>query len=417
MKRLVALAFTCALLLSTATASAQDALDVRESSATSDFPNGIAFRLEAMVDGAVEEVRLVYEVAPDGVRATAEAECVGGAALSCAYTLPATPRTRLIPSAELTYFWRVTLDGATQETDPQAVTYLDDRFDWQTITEGNVTLWWYAGGDDGARAVLAASRESLESMSALLQTTVDFPVKVLFYASVDDMAPAIISNDGPGVVTLGEVVYSDTAMVSASTAPADIARHEVAHIVIRQAVEGPFGIPDWLNEGTAVYAQERLLENQRAALDQAIAANRVFSVRSLSSASLGSQGDRVSLFYAQSWSVVDFLVSEFGEEKFAELFRAFRDGARTAEALQTVYGFDQDGLENAWRAHVGLPPRSEPTRDPALDEPAEAAPTPAAQRDGGGGAPVGLIAAIAVLTALLAGGLAGAGLVLARRTR
>ena len=53
-----------------------------------------------------------------------------------------------------------------------------------------------------------------------------------------------------------------------------------------------------------------------------------------------------------------FLIDTYGEQKFADLFRAFDDGATTAEALQQVYGFNQDGLENAWRDSVGLPPRA-----------------------------------------------------------
>ncbi len=423
MRRIVVAALGLLLVAPTThSAVAQDAVDVRSSSAQSNFPNGIVFSLDASVSELPFEVRLVYQIAPDGVRATAPPECVGGAAaLSCTFQLAADRRNLLIPGAEVTYFWQITAAGATQETSPQRVTYEDDRFRWNTVTDAKVTLWYYSGSEEEARGVLAAARESLDEISRLLQTAVDFPVKVRYYGSAQEMQAAIIADNAEGVVTLGEVVYSDTAMVSADSAPEEIARHEVAHIVVRQAVRGPFSVPDWLNEGTAVFAQSRPLEGQRQALEQAIETGDVFSVRSLSSASTGALSGRVFLFYGQSWSLVKFLVDSYGEEKFAALFRAFNSGASTAEALQQVYGFTQDGLENAWRASVGLPPRQAPTpvndgERVAPTEPVESG-APVGEGGGGDGAPIGVIVTIAVLTALLAGGLLGAGVLLARRFR
>jgi hypothetical protein len=341
--------------------------------------------------------------------------------VSCTFQLGASQRNLLIPGADVTYFWRVTRSDDTQETERQQVTYEDDRFQWRTVSDGNLTLWYYSGSEEEARSVLAAGRESLDSISRLLQTAIDFPVKIFYYASAQEMQPAIFTDNREGVVTLGEVVYSDTAMVSADTVPEEIARHEIAHIVVREAVRGPFDVPDWLNEGTAVFAQSQPLEGQRQALEVAISSGQVFSVRSLSSASAGGLSDRVFLFYGQSWSLVQFLVDTHGEEKFAQLFRAFKKGANTADALQEVYGFDQDGLENAWRESVGLPPRQAPTPD----EVEEAAPTEAAppEKEGSesasddGGVSAGVIVVIAVLTVLLAGGLLATGVILARRYR
>jgi hypothetical protein len=80
-------------------------------------------------------------------------------------------------------------------------------------------------------------------------------------------------------------------------------------------------------------------------------------VRSMTSSSLTSSASNVSLFYAEAGAVVSFLVDTQGEEKFAQLFAALKEGTTIDKALQAVYGFDQDGLENAWRESVGLPPR------------------------------------------------------------
>lgn len=413
MRRLAVALFAIAVLaLSVHSAGAQDAVDFGSSSATSDFLNGITFHLEAEVDAPPQDIRLIYEVAPDGIRTTAVPDCTGDRAIACTFQLAATPRNALIPGAEVTYFWRITSAAdVVHESDSQEVTYVDSRFDWQTINDDIITVW-YTGSQDDAQSLLSAARESLDRNSALLQTTVGFPLKVFFYPSAREMAPAILSDNAAGVITLGEVVYSNTAMVAADAEPLDIARHEITHIVVRKAVPPPFGVPDWLNEGLAVYSQSEPLGDERRAVESAIESNSIISVRAMSSATSGSQSNKVSLFYGESWSLVTYLIETYGDQKFADLFRAFAGGSTTSEALQAVYGFNEDGLENEWRDAMGLPPREAPT---PRDNPGQNSASPPS--DDEGGASIGLIFALVALTAVLAGGVVAGGIVVARRYR
>jgi len=142
---------------------------------------------------------------------------------------------------------------------------------------------------------------------------------------------------------------------------------------------------------------------------------------------------------------VQFLVDEYGAEAFAELYRVHREGTRIDQALEEVYGFNQDGLYNAWRESVGLDPiefgsGASPTQAPGAQatrvplgiptsvagssEQAGAqqpAPTPGsgdssqvgASEDGGSNTTVAIaVGAVAVVLAL---GLGGAGMMLLRR--
>jgi hypothetical protein len=60
------------------------------------------------------------------------------------------------------------------------------------------------------------------------------------------------------------------------------------------------------------------------------------------------------VFYAQSGSIIAFMIDALGEEKFGDFLEAMADDTLDG-ALMTVYGFDTLGLENAWREAVGLP--------------------------------------------------------------
>lgn len=341
---------------------AQQGIDIVSEEVRSQFPKGILFKLDFKSEEPVEEVRFRYAIAPDGARAYGVPDCAGVTSVQCTFDLESGVRNFLIPGVEITYFWEIRDHaGNTIETEPGRHMYEDDRFQWETISEDYLTVWFYDASESDVRDLLGVGLETGERMGALLGTELDFPVKVFLYDSAEDMEQVILAgrlSPQAGVITLGEVVVSDTAVVAKDGSSRDILRHELSHIVMRRAVKGPFrNLPAWLEEGVAVYGQSKPLAGMGSALETAIESNRPFSVRSLSSASVGSGGANVGLFYGQSYSLVRFLIDEHGEEKFRDLLATFREGSRTDDALMQVYGFDQDGFENAWRQSVGLPER------------------------------------------------------------
>jgi hypothetical protein len=409
---------------------AQDGVDIRSQEAQNDFPNGIIFKLDFESEEPIKEVRFRYAIAPDGSQAYAVPECNGVTSVQCTFELKSTVGNFLIPGVEITYFWQIRDQaGNTVETDPGRCMYEDDRFQWKSVSEGNLTVWFYAGPESDVRDLLSIGRETLDRMGSLLGTEVDFPVKVFLYDSTEDMQPVLLAGQlspETGVITLGEVVVSDTAVAANDALAPDIIRHELSHIVMRSAVKGPFSnLPAWLEEGVAVYGQSQPLAEMTSALEAAIKSDRVFSIRSLSSASVGESSGNVSLFYGQSYSIVRFLIDEYGEEKFRDLMATFQEGNRTDDALMQVYGFDQDGLENAWRQSVGLPER-------AIEEGQEPSPTPLPQitpfgagetppeqgetaEEEDGGVPVMALVILAVVTVAVAGTFAGAAVLVLRR--
>jgi hypothetical protein len=174
-------------------------------------------------------------------------------------------------------------------------------------------------------------------------------------------------------------------------------------------------MPAWLDEGTAVYSQNDP-EGFEEAIDAAISRGNVLSVRSITS----SPGDpaKVGLFYGQSWSLVSYLIETYGEEKFAQLFAEIKTGKRIDSALEAVYGFDQDGLEDEWREFHDLPPRATPEADPAESVPANDEDDDAGTTsEDDEGTSTGMLLAILAGTLALAGVIAFAGITLARRVR
>ncbi|MEJ2740449.1 MAG: peptidase MA family metallohydrolase, partial [Dehalococcoidia bacterium] len=100
------------------------------------------------------------------------------------------------------------------------------------------------------------------------------------------------------------------------------------------------------------YAEGDLTSHMETAFDDAIKADSLVSVQSLCSSF--PAGGQVELYYAESYSLVKFLIDTYGQEKMLELLEVFKQGDQYDDALTKVYGFDLKGLENAWYTSLGL---------------------------------------------------------------
>ena len=458
----LALAFALALALAWPGATRAEGIEASNLRVRSADPTSVTFSVRVAAPAGLKEAELVYRVLNpkegDVGGSVVREDFEAGKEFDVSLTLETRTGQRYIPiGSQFRYHWRFTgEDDESFVTEEQSYLFLDGRYPWVFIEGGDVTVYYYGTNHDRAERVLEGTRSSLEATEQLLQVKVPYPVRVMVWASEDDGDLAMRSRGltfDRLVNTGGQRVGSDLLFVFAATI--DVVRHEAAHIVTAIAGDGPFTrIPSWLDEGTAVYMQSSQLEYDDA-IAFAIAADRTLRLRNLESPS--NNPNLINIQYGQSWSVVDYLIEEFGEQQFADLFRIIREGATTDRGLEQVYGFDQDGLYNRWREAKGLnpinyaprieatsAPVSEATRAPlaiptsigasggsgdgeaaspaatseaaapAATAAADAEPTAAAASAGGGSnAVVGI--AVGIVALLLAGALAGGAIYIARR--
>jgi hypothetical protein len=138
--------------------------------------------------------------------------------------------------------------------------------------------------------------------------------------------------------------------------------HELGHMVTHQITYSPYGyvLPTWLDEGLAMYAEGKPDPYLESVLEKAIKQNNLISVRSLASP-FSAIPDEAYLSYAESHSIVSFLIQNYGSDKMLQLLNLFKDGRTYDEALVQVYGFDEDGLDTLWQQYIGVPESSQST--------------------------------------------------------
>ncbi len=123
--------------------------------------------------------------------------------------------------------------------------------------------------------------------------------------------------------------------------------HELAHLILSDFI-GESRVPLWLTEGFSEWEQSGRPPPAAGGL-----MSRRFPLKTLFSMDIRRDTDRerVSLFYAQSASVVGFLIKTYGGDSFGSFCRALRDGKDLAAALASAYPHDApslDTLEQKW---------------------------------------------------------------------
>jgi len=345
-------------VLSPSLAQVQGELTILDSSTQVEFPSRLTFSLSVESDVDITDIRLRYEVDRESfARVISEVyiEFVPGTAVDAEWTWDMRKIRGLPPGASVEYWWLVEdARGERIETTPIQVQFDDNRYPWRSLTEGMVTIYWYEGEESFAQELMTTAQQVLNRLTKDTGAYLEKPVNIYIYASAQDLQGAMIY---PQEWT-GGVAFTRFGIISIGIAPKDLSwgkramAHELAHLVIHQMTLNPYiDLPTWLDEGLAMYAEGALEPIYKALLNKAIAEGSLISVRSLSSP-FSAFAEEAVLSYAQSYSLVEFLINGYGADKMLELLNTFEQGSGYDEALTRVYGFDMDGLNTLWRDYI-----------------------------------------------------------------
>ncbi|MGQ9545832.1 MAG: peptidase MA family metallohydrolase [Dehalococcoidia bacterium] len=375
-------------LLSPCLAAADASITVVASDVHVDFPNEVVFTLEAESSADIVDVRLCYQVNRMNYAQVVSEGCAdfsSGDRVEARWVWDM-KNAALPPGTEVTYWWTIEdADGDRVETSPEVMHFDDDRYTWQSLTAiipetGELTLFWYEGSSSFAQALMAACQEGLARLTGDIGAYPERPIKIYVYASMKDLQGAMIYSQE----WTGGAAFPDFGTIAISI-PANAVEwgeravvHELTHLVVHQATFSPYGqLPVWLEEGLAMYNEGDLEPVFRSCLEEAISADELISVRSLCSP-FSAYSKKALLSYAQSYSLVEYLLENYGRDRMLDLLTVLKDSSTYDEALVEVYGFDIEGLDARWRATLGLHPVAEVSR--SVGEGEMSAPHPRAVR-------------------------------------
>jgi hypothetical protein len=324
------------------------------------FPNSITFLISAQSNTNITQLRLHYVVDQQkSALVTSEgwAQFTPSNSVSTQW-LWDMRKSSLPPNAHVEYWWTAAdASGQTAKTSQSIVVFDDNRFKWQSITSGPVTILWYNGTTSFANSLMAAAQDGLRRIENNTGAIPQGSVKIYIYANASDLQSAqLFAPEWEGGVTF---VQFNVIAIGISTSELAFGEravpHELTHWIVEQITFNNYGagLPVWLSEGLATYGESATLNpSYQNALNSAIKNNQLLSLRSLSSP-FSADSSVAYTSYGESNSVVTFMINTYGKAKMQQLLNEFHQGTTYDSALEKIYGFDQDGLYSMWRKSLG----------------------------------------------------------------
>ncbi|MBI4675493.1 MAG: hypothetical protein HY741_27940 [Chloroflexi bacterium] len=284
------------------------------------------------------------------------------------------PGGYLPPGAQGTYSWHLEDAAGNVFDTPAAPFRVDDaRFEWQTLENERFAVYWYKGGDAFGKKIFDRLNQTIDRIEQAIGAHIQSKIQVFIYA--DDLAfQSILSPGHSNAEFVGATPVHEFGVMLVKSPPEDLqfaivaAPHELVHMVIDQELGAGLGqltMPLWMNEGLASYYEydpPKMEERYRTLLDDAIKNDTLLRLRNYANTRPSDYSEGL-LMYGQGYSVVEFILKEYGQAKMTQIFAALKRGSAD-DAFMQVLGVNQDGLENLWRKQIGAPQRdyaSQPT--------------------------------------------------------
>ena len=351
-----------AFLSSSITQADKGNITVVGAKAESQFPDGIKFTVSAESTDEIDEIRVFFKKVDQQRRSTYRSvDFEPGNKVSGVSMLPSGSGGDYYPPGTKIEFSFEVRDkaGGVLRTESQDFVYQDNRFEWDTVDEGLITVYYY--GEyvrDRALVVLEAAKQNLEKMLPVLGIAPTEPLRIVSYNNYRHMAAALPFRSqavSEGLRTQGMAFTDERVLLvhGFDETVAGTVSHEFTHLLVGEAA-GPAlrQVPAWLNEGLAEYGNIDPTDDYDAALRYGIFTRRIKPLWYLNS--FGGTPEDIIIAYGQGRSVVQFMIDSWGHERMATLFPVLQRTLDIDQALLEVYGMDQYGLDSKWREEFGL---------------------------------------------------------------
>ncbi len=263
------------------------------------------------------------------------------------------------PFTYISYWWEYKdAQGTTHTTNKPRFLYEDNRFLWQTLKDGAITLHWVSGDTSLMLNALDIAQASITEIQTTLHAPSTGPVTLYIYPSLPDLQSALRLT---GREWVGGQAYPEIGVVLLAISPSAEATlkmkrdipHELTHKVLYD-LTGPqkyAALPVWLVEGLASSFERSPDPSYTLTLQQAVKDGKLIPLETLCYP-FPEEYNRALLAYAQSQSFVQYLRQTYGWAQLNALIATYADGVDYSAGAKQVLASDLSTLERNWRVWI-----------------------------------------------------------------
>ena len=228
---------------------------------------------------------------------------------------------------------------------------------WQSRRSSHFIVYFKDAPEDFIENVLDSAEEYYQDITSDLGFTRygawvwEDRGKIYIYRDAEDYVQATQQPGWSG----GSASYRDKVINTYPLAAGffdTLLPHELGHIIFREFIGFRSDLPLWLDEGVASYQEKARRWGSNKIVKQAIKDKTFIPLEELSKRVLSASSDKntVELFYAESGSIIYYLITKFGRYRFVDFCNGLKAGKGLNEALHSAYSrfTDIKELEAAW---------------------------------------------------------------------
>ena len=266
----------------------------------------------------------------------------------------------LPPGTLITYYWHLQDNvGNVHDDAPQSLTLTDTRFQWQDLTQNQVTVHWYSREQNFGQGIMDQVNRSLSHIHENLGGSLQQKIHVWVYANTGDFHSALAPRVHEWVGGIAFPTLHQTFIVASNVNDDTLIRdlpHELTHLVFHQITSENVNIPLWFDEGMAVYNQFYHEPEMTRRFENALSSHSLLRLDTIV-LDFPANADTAYLAYAQSWNLIDYMYHTYGQAKMAQFIKSMNNPTNLFDDdLMQTFHIDEAHLENNWHVFLHQPP-------------------------------------------------------------
>lgn len=327
-------------------------VEVSEPVVEYDFGGQVTFRATINSPEPIEQVLLHYQL--EGEAAT-EAGPVSLFSQGRVVSIFDASKGGLRAFSTINYWYEIILEDGSSITSPEfSFYYQDNRFEWQSLEQGNFKVHWYSGDLSFGQEVLAIALQGLHSALGYVPTLPPQNIDIYIYDHAEDLQSLLRQLErslvaGHADPALNLILVSlppgpDQSMHMEQRIP-----HEIMHILTYQTVGETYSnLPVWLNEGLASITELHPNLDYQKLLQEAYQHNSLIPITSLCQI-FPMDASGALLAYAQSAAFTQYLHDQFGTAGIMNLLSQYKTGSGCEQGVEHAFNAKLSRLENQWK--------------------------------------------------------------------
>jgi hypothetical protein len=232
-----------------------------------------------------------------------------------------------------------------------------DNVPWKENKENHFIVYYKNAPQDFIKEVTRAAEEYYQEICRNLGFyrykgwMGDDRAKIYIYDSSEDYQEAAQTAPWSHGVTFSQAKIIRT-FPSAHGFFDSVLPHELGHIILREFIGFDADVPLWFEEGVAMYQEKAKRWGAHQQVKKTIEDNSFIPLKELTNFRMDRVSDigQIQLFYAESASVINYLINEYGVQRFNRFCDELKEGRPFDWTLKSVYVYlkDTEDLNKAW---------------------------------------------------------------------